>query len=200
MRRDDRESQIIELLEYDLEAAFVQLYGLYGKLLLGVAYRYVADLDISQDILQESMMKAFYKIDSYHHVKKGGLFAWLKRIVINESLNYLNSFNVRMMSTYEEETINSISDEDSSDDVAFINKIDINVLTGLIAELPEGYRVVLNMYAIEGYSHREIAAILGIKEGSASSRYYRAKQELIRRVERWKKEREQTKGVIGKKP
>lgn len=190
MRRDDRESQIIELLEYDLEAAFVQLYGLYGKLLLGVAYRYVADLDISQDILQESMMKAFYKIDSYHHVKKGGLFAWLKRIVINESLNYLNSFNVRMMSTYEEETINSISDEDSSDDVAFINKIDINVLTGLIAELPEGYRVVLNMYAIEGYSHREIAAILGIKEGSASSRYYRAKQELIRRVERWKKERE----------
>lgn len=73
MRRDDRESQIVELLEYDLEAAFVQLYSLYGKLLLGVAYRYVADLDISQDILQESMMKAFYKIDSYHHVKKGGL-------------------------------------------------------------------------------------------------------------------------------
>lgn len=200
MRRDDRESQIVELLEYDLEAAFVQLYSLYGKLLLGVAYRYVADLDISQDILQESMMKAFYKIDSYHHVKKGGLLAWLKRIVINESLNYLNSFNVRMMSSYEEETINSISDEDSSDDVAFINKIDINVLSGLIAELPEGYRVVLNIYAIEGYSHREIAAILGIKEGSASSRYHRAKQELIRRVERWKKEREQTKGVIGKKP
>lgn len=190
MERRSSEEQIIKLIEYDLEEAFAELYNLYGKLLLGVAYRYVADFDISQDILQEAMSKAFYKIDSYQHRRDGRLLAWLKTIVINESLNYLKSFNVRVMNRYEEELANSLTDKDSVEEVAYIGQIDTDILAGLIAGLPEGYRVVLNLYAIEGYSHREIAAMLGIKEGSASSRYHRAKQELKKRIERWIKENE----------
>lgn len=190
MRRKESEEQIIELLAYNLEEAFAQLYNLYGKLLLGVAYRYVADMDTAQDILQDAMFKAFHKIDSYQHVRKGGLLAWLKTIVINESLNHLKSFNVRAMNRYEEETLHSISDNDSSEEVAYINQIDTNVLASLIAEMPEGYRVVLNMYAIEGYSHREIADVLGIKENSASARYHRAKQALKKRIEKWIKDKE----------
>lgn len=190
MERRSSEEQIIKLIEYDLEEAFAELYNLYGKLLLGVAYRYVADFDISQDILQEAMSKAFYKIDSYQHRRDGGLLAWLKTIVINESLNYLKSFNVRVMNRYEEELANSLTDKDSVEEVAYIGQIDTDILAGLIAGLPEGYRVVLNLYAIEGYRHREIASMLGIKEGSASSRYHRAKQELKKRIERWIKENE----------
>lgn len=190
MEKRSSEEQITKLIEYDLEEAFAELYSLYGKLLLGVAYRYVADFDIAQDILQEAMSKAFYKIGSYRHIREGGLLAWLKTIVINESLNYLNSFNVRVMDRFEEELISSVTDEDTSEEVALITLIDTDVLAGLIADMPEGYRIVLNMYAIEGYSHREIATMLGIKENSASSKYHRAKQELKKRIERWIKEKE----------
>lgn len=190
MKRNKSEEQIIKLIEYDLEEAFAELYNLYSKLLLGVAYRYVADFDISQDILQEAMSKAFYKIGTYKHVRDGGLLAWLKTIVINESLNYLNSFNVRVMDRYEEDAQHLYLEEDSTEEVSIINQLSTDVLADLIAKMPEGYRIVLNMYAIEGYSHRDIALMLGIKEGSASSRYHRAKQELKKRIEKWIKDNE----------
>lgn len=190
MNDSNSEEEILKLVETDIDRAFARLYALYGRLLLGVAYRYVADLDASQDILQDAMTKAFFKISSYRHLRNGGLLSWLKTIVIHESLNYLKSFNVRVMDRYEEDSLDTYCGEDSDEEISLINRLTPQVLADLIAEMPQGYRVILNMYAIEGYSHKEIAGILGIKEGSSSSKYHRAKQDLKTRIEKWIKAHE----------
>lgn len=180
------EQEMKRLLGSNVEQAFALIYKLYSRQLLAISYRYVGDYDTSKDILQETMIKAYGAIERFEDRGEGSLLAWLRLIIVRESLNHLKSFNVsRILKTGEPiEEEDKIVEEEESD----LEEVSGEVLNELIATLPIGYRTVLNLYAIEGLSHKEIAKQLGIKERTSSSQYHRAKQELKRRIEAWKKE------------
>ena len=123
----------------------------------------------AEDVMQEAFLKAFTKIDTYEGVVSFG--AWLKKIVINRSLDQLKKRKVKF-----EELNEKIQDEEPV--TLVISEIQMEKLKQAIQKLPDGYRVVLSLYLIEGYDHEEISQILGISNESSRSQYLRAKLKL----------------------
>ncbi len=123
----------------------------------------------AEDVMQEAFLKAFTKIDSYKGEVSFG--AWLKRIVINRSLDYLKKRKVK----FEE-----ISDrtKEMSDYQMETKEVNIQVVKDAIQKLPDGYRIVLSLYLIEGYDHEEISNILGISNSNSRTQFLRAKNKL----------------------
>ncbi|HEX7584828.1 MAG TPA: RNA polymerase sigma factor [Prolixibacteraceae bacterium] len=152
----------------DTKAQF-ELYKLYYKPLYNICLRLVGNAVEAEDVMQEAFMKAFTKIDTYEGKVSFG--AWLKKIVINRSLDQLKKRKVKF-----EELNEKIPDEEpiSID----ISEIQLEKLKNTIQQLPDGYRVVLSLYLLEGYDHEEIAQILGISNVSSRSQFLRAKLKL----------------------
>ena len=123
----------------------------------------------AEDVMQEAFLKAFTKIDTYEGKVSFG--AWLKRIVINRSLDHLKKRKVKF-----EELNEKISDE--VPDRIEISEIQMEKLKKTIQQLPDGYRVVLSLHLLEGYDHEEIAQILGITNVSSRTQFLRAKLKL----------------------
>lgn len=123
----------------------------------------------AEDVMQEAFLNAFIKIDTYQGVVSFG--AWLKKIVINRSLDHLKKRKIKF-----EELNEKIPDEEPVN--IDISEIQMEKLKNAIQQLPDGYRVVLSLYLLEGYDHEEIAQILGITNVSSRSQYMRAKLKL----------------------
>lgn len=123
----------------------------------------------AEDAMQEAFLSAFTKIDSYEGKVSFG--AWLKKIVINRSLDHLKKRKVKF-----EELNEKIPDEEPVG--ISISEIQMENLKQTIGKLPDGYRVVLTLYLLEGYDHEEIAQILNISNGSSRSQFLRAKLKL----------------------
>ena len=123
----------------------------------------------AEDVMQEAFLNAFSKIDTYQGVVSFG--AWLKKIVINKSLDFLKKRKVKF-----EELNEKIPDEEP--EKIEISEIQMEKLKNAIQNLPDGYRVVLSLYLLEGYDHEEIAQILGITNISSRTQYSRAKLKL----------------------
>ena len=128
----------------------------------------------AEDVLQESFVEAFKKLDTFRFESTFG--AWLKRIVINRSINHLKAKRL-LFASMENEGEPLEEDEKVEDDDFEMEKIK----TGL-AQLPEGYRQIITLYLIEGYDHIEIGEILGISTSTSKSQYHRAKKKLIQIV------------------
>ncbi|OFX59762.1 MAG: hypothetical protein A2066_11365 [Bacteroidetes bacterium GWB2_41_8] len=152
----------------DTKAQF-ELYKVYYKPMYNVCLRMVGSQVDAEDVMQEAFLNAFTKIDTYQGVVSFG--AWLKKIVINRSLDYLKKRKVKF-----EELNEKIPDEEpvSID----ISEIQMEKLKNAIQRLPDGYRVVLSLYLLEGFDHEEIAQILEISNVSSRSQYMRAKLKL----------------------
>ncbi|HOU02623.1 MAG TPA: sigma-70 family RNA polymerase sigma factor [Bacteroidales bacterium] len=160
--------------EGDQRAQF-QIYKLYYKAMYNTSLRIVNDTMEAEDIMQESFLSAFEKIETYSGTVSFG--AWLKKIVINRSLDTLS----RRKAIFEDiESHTGISDE-STDDTARHEEIDskIGEVKEAIEKLPDGYRVILSLYLLEGYDHDEIAEILKISSSTSRSQLSRARQKLI---------------------
>jgi RNA polymerase sigma factor (sigma-70 family) len=158
----------------DQKAQF-QIYKLYYKAMYNTSLRIVNDTMEAEDIMQESFLSAFEKIETYSGTVSFG--AWLKKIVINRSLDALN----KKKAVFEDiESHIGIRDE-SQDDSERYQEIDIRVeeVKEAIERLPDGYRVILSLYLLEGYDHDEIAEILSINSSTSRSQLSRAKQKLI---------------------
>lgn len=123
----------------------------------------------AEDVMQESFLKAFTKLDSYRGEVSFG--AWLRKIVINRSLDQLKKRKVKF-----EELNEKIPDEETVQ--LDISEIQMEKLKKAVYSLPDGYRVVLSLYLLEGYDHEEISQILGISNGSSRSQFLRAKIRL----------------------
>lgn len=150
---------------------------MYAPKMLGVCRRYVDDIETSQDLLQEGFVKVFGKIDTY---KGEGVFAgWIRRIFVNTSLEYLRKNSSMKFSVAIEECKN-IEDEFNT---SVLSELTTEDLLNCVAQLPIGYRTVFNLYAIEGYSHNEIAEMLNIKESSSQSQLTRARKILQSHVQ-----------------
>lgn len=129
----------------------------------------------AEDVMQEAFLKALTRIDTYEGKVSFG--AWLKKIVINRSLDHLKKRKVKF-----EELNEKIPEEECFS--LSISEIQAEQLKKAIMKLPDGYRVVLSLYLLEGYDHEEIAEILGISNVSSRSQYMRAKQKLRQMVKK----------------
>jgi len=163
----------------DQKAQF-QIYKLYYKAMYNTSLRIVNDTMEAEDIMQESFLSAFEKIETYSGTVSFG--AWLKRIVINRSLDALNR---RKMIFEDIESHQGIRDT-SSEESMFVDDIDSKVeeVKKAIEKLPDGYRIILSLYLIEGYDHDEIAEILSISSSTSRSQLSRAKQKLLNELKK----------------
>src|SRR5574338_1359194 len=153
-----------------------QLYDLYAQSMLGVCYRYTKSIKDAEDILQEGFVKVFFRLKQYK--QKGELGAWIRRIMVNTAINFLKrNQKYRDEMFFTETTLHPVTDDDPA--VLLQSK----QLADLIRQLPQGYQVVFNLYAIEGYSHIEIGQMLGISDGTSRSQYARARALLIRWID-----------------
>lgn len=146
------------------------LYDTYSSKMYGLCYRYVKDVMEAEDILVTAFMKVFDKIAQFK--SEGSFEGWIRRIVVNEALTYLRRHRSMYLETELEQAdrepdYNSLSDHLETED-----------LLKMIQELPTGYRIVFNLYAIDGYSHKEIAEQLGISENTSKSQLSRARTYL----------------------
>jgi RNA polymerase sigma factor (sigma-70 family) len=158
----------------DQKAQF-QIYKLYYKAMYNTSLRIVNDTMEAEDIMQESFLAAFEKIDTYSGMVSFG--AWLKKIVVNRSLDTLN----KKKAIFEDiESHTDIRDE-SGDDSARYEELNSRVeeVKEAIERLPDGYRIILSLYLLEGYDHDEISEILSINSSTSRSQLSRAKQKLI---------------------
>lgn len=142
----------------------------FSGLLLSVARRYTPDNSTAQDILQDSFIRILQRIDQYGG--NGSFEGWMRRVVINVALNRLDRKWVRreVPSSHERDTRRV-------EPVALGNLATEDIMR-CVAELPDGYRQIFSLYAIEGFNHREIAQMLGFSEGNSRGQYTRARRAL----------------------
>ena len=158
-------------LEGDRSAHY-ELYKLYSKAMYNTSLRITGDEMDAEDVLQESFVSAFKNLTSYKGTASFG--SWLKRIVVNNAINLVKKRR------FDFESVEGKEDEDSfSDAVAEVDlSYDIAMIKEGISRLPEGYRVVLTLYLMEGYDHKEIGQILEITESTSKSQFNRSKKKL----------------------
>jgi RNA polymerase sigma factor (sigma-70 family) len=158
------------------------LYKQFASKMLGVCMRYATDRMEAEDMLQNGFMKVFNNLENYRG--EGSFEGWMRRIMVHCSIEYYRKHHKLMQIA----DVIEISNEPSVDPAAIAN-MDVNDLMCLIQQLSPGYRMVFNLYAIEGYAHKEIAEILGITEGASKSQLSRARTILKEQVTKMKSER-----------
>jgi RNA polymerase sigma factor (sigma-70 family) len=142
----------------------------FSSMLLTVSRRYCPANIGAEDVLQDAFIKIFGKIKQYNP-EKGNLAGWMRKIVINTALKKMKKRSY----THEQSTDEF---EDIQLQPSVYQHLEAEAIIALISELPEGLRQVFNLHAVEGYSHREIAEIMGYEEGTSRSNLFRAKQIL----------------------
>jgi RNA polymerase sigma factor (sigma-70 family) len=163
----DSEKDLIDHCRDGQRQAQRELYERYAGMMLAVCCRYIADRDEAEDVMIGAFMKVFSKIDQFKH--EGSFEGWIRRITVNESLTYIRR-NKHMYLQVDIENANREPDYSVLD-----NHLHAEDLMKLIEQLPTGYRTVFNMYAIEGFSHKEIAEKLEISENTSKSQLSRAR-------------------------
>jgi len=146
------------------------LYETYASKMYGVCYRYIKDSMEAEDVLITSFTKVFDKIDQFK--QEGSFEGWIRRIVVNEALTCLRKKRSMYLETELEQVDYNLNYKNLSD------HLEAEDLLAMVNELPTGYRIVFNMYAIDGYSHKEIAEHLGISENTSKSQLSRARTHL----------------------
>ena len=153
------------------------LYRRYAPKLYAVCLQYSSDNDEAKDILQEGFIKIF---DNLHTYKYEGVFeGWMRRIVVNTALEKFKSRNV----LHKVEDIDKLMEMETEPNVEDCSELDAELLLNFIRELPPKYRMVFNLFAIEGYSHKEISKMIKISEGTSKSNLARARLILQKKVE-----------------
>ena len=153
------------------------LYQRHERVWFRLCLRYARSRSDAQDILQEGLIQIFRDLSQFDD-RRGTFSNWSNRVLVNAALRYLrknqwqNSFDDLEMAT-QEPVLNESA----------IDKLSAQELTQLIQQLPTGYRVVFNMYVMEGYNHREIAETLNISEGTSKSQLHKAKKLLRQQIE-----------------
>lgn len=152
------------------------LFEKYAPKMLGVCVRYMKNIEQAEDVLQDGFVKVFTKINKF---KGGGsLEGWIRRIMVNTALDEIRR-NVKFQTNVAMDEV----DYKVDDNAFIIEGLQEEDLLKLINNMPEGYKIVFNMFAIEGYSHKEIAKQLGVSENTSKSQYSRARAYLKIKLE-----------------
>lgn len=171
-------------------SAFKQVYDQYAPALLAVCLRYAGNRMDAEDILHDALLKIFRSFEKFSYAGKGSLKAWMIRIVINASIEFLRGRKIEFSSTVDidDSTIEIADDDEEPPDSNALYSIPKERLMGFINELPDGYRSVFNLYVFEGKSHKEIGELLGITERTSSSQYSRARRLLRQKITEYLKQ------------
>ncbi len=159
---------IDKCLENDKEAQF-KIYKLYYRSMYNTALRIVNRVDEAEDIMQEGFLTAFRKIDTYKGEVSFGV--WLKRIIVNRSLDYLRKRRVEFEEITSE---HPIYEEDIDNQPEYT----VEEVKTAISQMSDGYRTILSLILLEGYDHEEVSEILGISNVTSRTQLSRAKQHL----------------------
>jgi RNA polymerase sigma-70 factor (ECF subfamily) len=149
-----------------------QLYDEFAQQMLGICFRYTKSINDAEDILQEGFVKVYRHLHQYNF--EGELGAWIRKVMVNTALNYLKkNKKYRYDLSFEDVALHPVSTDDPE------VKLQTKELAELIRQLPTGFQTIFNLHAVEGYSHVEIASLLGITDGTSRSQYARARALLI---------------------
>ena len=166
--------ELVERCKRGDPQSFQALYRQYSKAMYNTSLRIVNNTADAEDVLQESFLDAFRSLHDFHYRSTFG--AWLKKIVINKSINILrkrrNDF-VDMENT----ELQAVADDEPENEEEMQYKVE--EVKRMITRLPDGYRTVLSLYLLEGYDHEEISQILNISHNTVRTQYVRAKQKLL---------------------
>ena len=175
----DKHYQLVVECKQGSKKACYELYRLYSKAMLNVAFRVVGNIAEAEDVLQESFLDAFNKVKDFRQETTFGL--WLKQIVVNKAVNLLRKRKMEW-AELEEGELENIADNVPEDDDELLYKV--AQIKETMKELPEGYRLVLSLYLLEGYDHEEIGQILNIAENTSRTQFLRAKRKLVELLKR----------------
>jgi len=154
------------------------LYDKYSRLLLGVCLRYVSDKAEAEDILQDSFLKIFFNIKDFSGT--GSFIGWLRKVAVNTAITHYHKNLKYRYHVDIDEYVSAETGVTSFEEDFFTS----DELFKVLNELPTGYRMVFNLYAVEGYKHKEIAEILGIDTNTSKSQYSRAKAVIRDKLEK----------------
>lgn len=169
----ETELELLTAVKAGDRQAMRRLYERFKGYATSIGHRYIPDNDDVDDVVQDTFISIFTAIGRFEPNGEGALKAWIGRTVVNKSLDFIKkheriSFTDKM--------------PEQADEEAELERIPPEVMSRMIAQLPPGYRMILNLYVFERCSHSEIAQRLGIKENSSTSQYARAKQMLIKMI------------------
>lgn len=167
-----KEKELIQLAVENNRKAQQQIFAQFSPKMLGVCRQYIKDIHQSEDVMITAFMKVFANLKNFQN--NGSFEGWIRRIMVNECISFIRvQKKVKYIEdeTYFEESFNNIESQFSIDDIQF-----------LIDSLPDGYKMVFNLYAIEGYKHQEIASMLGINEGTSKSQLSHARRILQKQI------------------
>jgi RNA polymerase sigma factor (sigma-70 family) len=166
--------ELVERCRQGDRRSYAELYQKYSKAMYNTSLRIVNHTADAEDVLQESFVDAFAAIDSFAYKSTFG--AWLKRIVINKSINALRKKKMNIIDIDKTSAIH-VPEEDAYDEEEL--KLKVEEIKKAVKDLPNGYRTVLSLHLFEGYDQEEIAEIMQISHATVRTQYMRAKQKLL---------------------
>lgn len=172
----DDTSLVIECVKGDSRAQRM-LFERFSKKMLGVCMRYAKSTEQAEDVLQDGFIKVFSKLNDFKH--DGSLEGWIRRIMVNTSLDQIRKEN-KLLGNMSLDNV----DYKLQDNAFVLENLAAKDLMKMVQSMPLGYKVVFNMFAIEGYSHKEISEHLRISENTSKSQYSRARAYLRARLEK----------------
>jgi len=152
------------------------LYEKFSPKMYALCIRYAGNTDDAQDILQDGFVKVFGNIAKFKGT--GSFEGWIRRIIVNTAIEHFRKKN--MLYAIDEKTEIQLADENTN----IFNQLEAKELLEIIKSMPAGYRTVFNLYAIEGYTHKEIATMMNLTEGTSKSQYARAKSWLQEKIKK----------------
>lgn len=176
----DSEEKLIRACQRNDASAQREVYNRFSRRMLGVCTRYIKDDMEAEDVMVSGFVRVFEKIEQYQFA--GSFEGWVRRIMVTEALQYLRRNRSLHLQVDVEMVYNEAAVMHTDND-----NLQTEDLLRMVQQLPDGYRTVFNLYAIEGYSHKEIAEQLGVSENTSKSQLSRARallQEYLRNVEK----------------
>lgn len=159
-----------------------ELFNKTASTMMGLCFRYAKNTEDAEDILQNGYIKVFKNINNFQ--EKGSFEGWIKKIMVNTAITfYTQKKNAPFFLEIEE-----IQEIPVQEDYSIIKNMEYKELLKLVQSLPEKYRIVFNLFAIEGYSHPEIAELLNITENTSKSQLFRAREILKSKIQTWEEE------------
>ncbi|MCC7453669.1 MAG: RNA polymerase sigma factor [Crocinitomix sp.] len=168
---------LIPLIQKGDRKAFKELYEAYAPIFKGMAFRYTGDLDQCNDLIQETFIKIFKNINTY--TGEGNFEGWMKRILINNCLNYLQKEKKYIL-----ESTDTVLEQTSTNWNEAISSMTFDEILAILDKLPLGYKTVFNLSVLDNYSHQEIGEMLGISESASRSQLTKAKKKLKEELEK----------------
>ena len=172
MEYNEIHREIVEECKKGGYKAQFELYQLYSKAMYNICLRMVKNEMDAEDLLQNSFIDVFTKLDSFRFQSSIG--AWIKRIVVNNCINFLKKKRL-FFEEIDERTGNI---EENDEDISQDQHLTVGAIKRAVFKLPDGYRVVFSLYLMEGYDHQEIADILNISVATSKSQFSRAKKKI----------------------